>query len=204
MGPDKLIEVTTPYSGGVSRGYATGLKNPEPVYAGGFDSPPLRYAYLQADVLTVVNYWIPLSIDAKGGTMVTQETSLAGLLDLIVDLRAREKEQEMGLQKTRRDIDAVQRALTLLRERNGLPIEEPVPRFSRESFEGKTQVEALVTIAEHSQGYIKVTEAKRILLEAGVLPRAKSAYQQVTSTLIRSRRFEKASPGQYRLIYDKD
>jgi hypothetical protein len=136
--------------------------------------------------------------------MVTQETSLTGLLNLIADLRAREKEQEMALQETKRNIDAVQRTLTLLRERNGLPAEEFASRFSRASFEGKTQVEALVTIAEHSQGYVKVTEAKRILLEAGVLPKAKTAYQQVTSTLIRSRRFEKAGPGQYRLVYDKD
>lgn len=136
--------------------------------------------------------------------MVTQETSLTGLLNLIADLRAREKEQETVLQETRRDIDAVQRALALLRERNGLPADQPVPSFSPASFQGKTQVEALVTIAEHSQGYIKVTEAKRILLEAGVLPRAKTAYQQVTSALIRSPRFEKAGPGEYRLVYDKD
>ncbi len=136
--------------------------------------------------------------------MVTQETSLSGLLNLIADLRAREKEQEIALDETRQNIDAVQRALALLRERNGLPADEPIPRFSPVSFQGKTQVQALVTIAEHSQGYIKVTEAKRILLEAGVLPRAKTAYQQVTSTLIRSRRFEKAGPGEYRLVYDND
>lgn len=136
--------------------------------------------------------------------MVTQETSLSGLLNLIADLRAREKDQEMALDETRQNIDAVQRALALLRERNGLPADEPIPRFSPASFQGKTQVQALVTIAQHSQGYIKVTEAKRILLEAGVLPRAKTAYQQVTSTLIRSRRFEKAGPGEYRLVYDND
>jgi hypothetical protein len=132
--------------------------------------------------------------------MVTQDSTQTGLLNLIAELRAREKEQETALDETRRNIDAVQRALTLLRERYGLPGEEANRKLPLESLKGKTHLQALIAIAKSSNGRVKVIEAKRTLLEAGILTKPKIAYQQITSTLIRSDRFERAAPGEYRLV----
>lgn len=135
--------------------------------------------------------------------MVTQDSTVTGLLNLIAELRAREIEQEQALEQTRQDIQAVQRALALLRARNGLPAEETTARIHADSLRGKTYLEAIMAIAKANNGIVKVTEAKRFLLEAGVAMKPKTAYQIITGTIIRSERFERIAPGQYKLVREE-
>jgi len=129
--------------------------------------------------------------------MVTQESTLTGLLNLISELRAREKTQEEELRETKINIEAVQRALDLLRQKHGLPAAEA----SREEYHGLNLPQALLKFARTHGGVIKVTDAKREFLAAGVMGgQAKTAYQRITSALIRSGHFEHSGPGEYRLL----
>jgi hypothetical protein len=132
--------------------------------------------------------------------MVTQDSTQTGLLNLIAELRGREKEQEAALVETRRNIAAVQRALDLLRERYGLPTEEPRAKTELENLRGLSLPRALLEYARINNGKVKVTEVKRKFLEAGIIGTPKTAYQRITSTLIRSDLFVHAGAGTYRLV----
>ena len=131
--------------------------------------------------------------------MVTQETTVTGLLNLIAELRAREKEQAIASEKTKSDIDAVQRALELLSDKYDLPapeVEKKIPAL----LQTMTYHEGLIALAQANYGRIKVTEAKRTFLQEGIIPNPKTAYQQITSRLVRSDRFRRVAPGEYELI----
>lgn len=62
-----------------------------------------------------------------------------------------------------------------------------------------THMQALITIAEANDGIVKVTKAKRILLQAGLKKNPKTAAQGITSVLSRSNRFEHTGRGEYTL-----
>lgn len=132
--------------------------------------------------------------------VVSQDSTQTGLLNLIAELRAREKEQERVLEETKGNIQVVQKALELLRERYGIPEEQPERKTDLASLRGMTLLKALITVAEANHDRVKVNETKRMFLEAGVMGNPKTAYQRITSTLIRSNRFEWAAPGEYRLL----
>lgn len=62
-----------------------------------------------------------------------------------------------------------------------------------------TQVQALVQIAKHFGGIIKAQEAKRLLIRAGVMRETKNSTNIIHAVIIRSGKFEKVHPGEYRL-----
>src|SRR3972149_2330461 len=133
--------------------------------------------------------------------MVTsQDSTQTGLLNLIAELRGREKEQERALEETKLNIQAVQKALELLREKYGIPDEQRERKSELENLRGLTLLKALVPVAEANHNMVRVNETKRMFLEAGVMGNPKTAYQRITSALIRSNRFEWASPGVYALV----
>ena len=135
--------------------------------------------------------------------MVTSQDSTQ-LLTLMAELRGTEREQETALEATRGKIEAVQQTLELLRERYGLPAAQPEHKFDIEALRGKSLLQALIAIAESNSGLVKVNEAKRTLLEAGFGGRPKTAYQRITSALVRSKRFVHDGPGEYRLITGRE
>jgi hypothetical protein len=135
--------------------------------------------------------------------MVTQDSEPTRLLNLIAQLRARERELESELGQAKSDIEAVQRALALLRGQNGVPIEDAMQGISVESLKGMSYLAAITAIARTNNGKVKVIDAKRLLLEAGVSLNPKTAYQMITATLIRSNRFQRIAPGTYQLLSPK-
>lgn len=62
-----------------------------------------------------------------------------------------------------------------------------------------TQVQALVTIAKHNNGIIHAQEAKRLLIKAGVMRQTKNSTNIIHAVIVRSEKFEKVKPGEYRL-----
>lgn len=64
---------------------------------------------------------------------------------------------------------------------------------------GKTQVEALVHIAEKNNCTLKVADARRILLWAGLMS-SKNAPTVFHTVITRSGKFERVAQGEYRLI----
>jgi hypothetical protein len=62
-----------------------------------------------------------------------------------------------------------------------------------------TQVQALVVIAKHNGGIIKAQESKRLLIRAGVMRETKNSTNVIHAVIIRSEKFERVRPGEYRL-----
>jgi hypothetical protein len=62
-----------------------------------------------------------------------------------------------------------------------------------------TQVQALTVIAKHYGGTFKAQEAKRLLIKAGVMRETKNSTNIIHAVIVRSEKFEKVKPGEYRL-----
>jgi hypothetical protein len=62
-----------------------------------------------------------------------------------------------------------------------------------------TQVQALVVIAKHNNGLVRAQEAKRLLIKAGVMRETKNSTSIVHAVILRSEKFERVRPGEYRL-----
>jgi hypothetical protein len=62
-----------------------------------------------------------------------------------------------------------------------------------------TQVQALMVIAKHYGGTFKAQEAKRLLIKAGVMRETKNSTNIIHAVIVRSGKFEKVKPGEYRL-----
>jgi hypothetical protein len=65
-----------------------------------------------------------------------------------------------------------------------------------------TQVQALVVIAKHYGGTFKAQEAKRLLIKAGVMRETKNSTNIIHAVILRSEKFERVRPGEYRLKTD--
>jgi hypothetical protein len=62
-----------------------------------------------------------------------------------------------------------------------------------------TQVQALTVIAKHYGGTLKAQEAKRLLIKAGVMRETKNSTNIIHAVILRSEKFERVRPGEYRL-----
>jgi hypothetical protein len=62
-----------------------------------------------------------------------------------------------------------------------------------------TQVQALVVIAKHHNGIVRAQEAKRLLIQAGVMRETKNSTNIIHAVILRSEKFERVRPGEYRL-----
>jgi hypothetical protein len=62
-----------------------------------------------------------------------------------------------------------------------------------------TQVQALMVIAKHHGGVIRAQEAKRLLIKAGVMRETKNSTNIIHAVIVRSEKFERVRPGEYRL-----
>jgi hypothetical protein len=60
-------------------------------------------------------------------------------------------------------------------------------------------VQALTVIAKHYGGTFKAQEAKRLLIKAGVMRETKNSTNIIHAVIVRSGKFEKVKPGEYRL-----
>src|SRR5439155_17025870 len=112
------------------------------------------------------------------------------------------KEFENRLAQTDAEIQAVSTTLRLLK--NG---HEATGTLATKSllipasvFVGKTQRAALAEIAKRNGGIVKVGEARRILIDAGVIRDAKNTWGLLYTTMSRSPEFEKSGRGQFMLV----
>jgi len=133
--------------------------------------------------------------------MVTQDNTESGLLRVMAMLRTQEKDHENALVDIRAKMEAVGIALALLRQTYGLPESERStidPLVER--VRGKTHVQALITIADANNGKVRIRDAKRIFLSAGLKKNPRTASPGITSTLSRSPHFEPSGKGEYTLV----
>jgi hypothetical protein len=130
-------------------------------------------------------------------------SSSSELLDLLSTLRARRQGLASELDDVDGDISAVERTLALTRGEELEPSTEVThgTNGSYDGLAGKSQLEAIVTLATRNNGFVRVSEAKRMLIETRLtkVGSARKAYSVATSNLVRSKRFEWVAPGTYRL-----
>jgi hypothetical protein len=62
-----------------------------------------------------------------------------------------------------------------------------------------TQLQAIVAIAVHNGGTVKAQDAKRLLIEAHVMRETKNSTNITHNVIIRSGKFDRIGPGEYRL-----
>jgi|SRR5581483_9961679 len=76
---------------------------------------------------------------------------------------------------------------------------ETLAEFPIGQLKGLTQVQSLVSIARHNGGIVRAQEAKRLLIKAGVMRETKNSTNIIHATILRSEKFERVAPGEYRL-----
>jgi hypothetical protein len=64
---------------------------------------------------------------------------------------------------------------------------------------GLTQLQAVVMIAKHFRGVVKAQDAKRLMINGGVMKETKNSTNITHNLIIRSKLFERIAPGEYRL-----
>ena len=79
------------------------------------------------------------------------------------------------------------------------PEHPSAPEFSVTKIRNMTQVQALLAIAKHYNGVIRAQEAKRLLIRAGVMRETKNSTNIIHAVILRSEKFERIRPGEYRL-----
>lgn len=106
------------------------------------------------------------------------------------------------------DAESIRATIAVIEQRHR---SAPTPvSFAPSSFEeekptlpnvsGFTQLQAIVALAKHYGGTVKALDAKNFLLSSGLMRKTKNANNIVHSTIIRSGRFERIGPGEYRLL----
>ncbi|MGA9510548.1 MAG: hypothetical protein WBV55_18150 [Candidatus Sulfotelmatobacter sp.] len=62
-----------------------------------------------------------------------------------------------------------------------------------------TQVQAVVAIAKHNGGIVKAQDAKHLMIQAGVMRNTKNSTNIAHNVILRSGKFERIAPGEFRL-----
>lgn len=124
---------------------------------------------------------------------------LSELSRLMADLRREREEIGENLARIDDQIRSVEVTMNLYRK-TGKTHEPAVYKTLASELQGKTQLQALIHIASKTNGRLKVVDAKRVMLEAGLIRNPKNALSMLYTIISRSGKFEKTSPGKYRLV----
>jgi hypothetical protein len=125
-------------------------------------------------------------------------TGTNSFLDEIAAMIAQRRQKMQGLvselNSLEAEVAALQQAETLYKNEHS--ISEGV---DPSELKGKSQLSAMILIAQRNDGILNMVEAKRKLIQAGVAKNSKNTLSILYNVLGRSDRFEKVSPGVYRL-----
>lgn len=130
--------------------------------------------------------------------MTTQEFAIEYLTDHRKSLLERRERLMRPVQELDQEIEHVTATLRSIQKTNTLsfPKEELFPIAKLRKL---TQVQALVVIAKHNEGIVRAQEAKRLLIKAGVMRQTKNSTNIIHAVILRSEKFERVRPGEYRL-----
>jgi len=131
--------------------------------------------------------------------MPNGNSMLSELSRLIADLRREREEIGKRLAEADNQIQAVEVTMNLYRK-TGVVHEPAAYKTLALELQGMTQLKALIHIASKTNGRLKVVDAKRLMLEAGLIRNPKTALSMLYTIISRSGKFEKTSPGKYRLV----
>jgi hypothetical protein len=135
--------------------------------------------------------------------MISDEEILAGLQN-------REKLQRQKVEKLRKpliqaeeDLQRLVGAIELyLREAKSVDLEEALSEtvsLPATKLRGMTQLSAVIAIAKSNGGVVRAQDAKRLMIKAGIMSATKNATNMTHNVILRSERFERIAPGEYKL-----
>jgi hypothetical protein len=134
--------------------------------------------------------------------MEDKELTVKYLTEHRKDLLAKRERLALPLQEVDEEIQHVDGTLRSIQKNNTItfPKEDlfPIGKIRK-----LTQVQALIVIAKHNGGLIRAQEAKRLLIKAGVMRETKNSTNIIHAVIVRSGKFEKVKPGEYRLKTDR-
>jgi hypothetical protein len=116
---------------------------------------------------------------------------------------SQKREAEENLAVIERDLVYFQNALDAYLRRKPGGVSKPVQTtLDSRRFQGKTYTESFKIIARENGGKIRITDAVKILTEAGrITSKVKNPYGSVNTMLYRNKKeFKKSGPGEYKLI----
>jgi len=132
--------------------------------------------------------------------MDTNTLVVTELEQLKQSLQARLDSLQVELNETKAKYQSVLTTLELLGHKKRLDLSEaPGAEFSW--LRGLTQAQALERIAKKNGGRVKVRDAKRILLSAGLIKTPKNANNIIFNVIQRVEgKFRRIAPGEYELV----
>jgi hypothetical protein len=137
------------------------------------------------------------------GNQITLESESFKLLGVLKEKKeSMQQRHALELAEIDRQIDAVSTTMSLLREMTvASEIAEPEkPSVIPGDLFGKSARAACVEIAKQNDGVLRIMDAKKALLSAGILKSSKNTWTILYTTLQRSKEFEKGDKGTFRLI----
>jgi hypothetical protein len=133
--------------------------------------------------------------------MENKDFAVAYLTDHRKDLLEKRERLMRPLQELDQEIEhvtatlrSIQKPRELAKPSLAVPADFPLGKLRK-----LTQVQALVVIAKHNDGIIRAQEAKRLLIKAGVMRETKNSTNIIHAVIVRSEKFERVRPGEYRL-----
>lgn len=126
--------------------------------------------------------------------MANGSTFLDEISTMIAERRKEARIVLERVEEIQQEIRALEQAAGMFRLKHS--IDESI---DPQELKGKTQMAALIAIARKGNGQFKANEAKRLLVQAGLISNPKNAASIVYTLIKRSERFERVAPGVYRL-----
>jgi hypothetical protein len=120
------------------------------------------------------------------------------LTDYRKELLAKRERLTLPLQELDQEIEHITATMRSL-QKPVKKLESAADDFPIGQLRKLTQVQALVVIAKHNNGIVRAQEAKRLLIRAGVMRETKNSTNIIHAVIIRSEKFERVRPGEYRL-----
>jgi hypothetical protein len=134
----------------------------------------------------------------RKANMEDREFAVKYLTEHRKNLLERREKLYRPLQELDQEIEHVDATLRSIQKPAGfvatLTVDFPIAKLRK-----LTQVQALTVIAKHYGGTFKAQEAKRLLIRAGVMRETKNSTNVIHAVIIRSEKFERVRPGEYRL-----
>jgi hypothetical protein len=137
--------------------------------------------------------------------MKTLEETLRDLMELRDRYRDKYTEQLNQMDETMEHLGAIIEMVQ--KDMLAQPVSAPRPmvpgpavaEFPIGKLRNLTQLQAVVAIATHNRGTVKAQDAKRLMIQAKVMKETKNSTNITHNVIIRSKKFDRVGPGEYRL-----
>jgi hypothetical protein len=129
--------------------------------------------------------------------MSERDQVISYLTSLKRDLTEKHERLLRPVEAAKRDLDAVSSALAVILRDDKK--EKPTSGFPVTVLHGLTYAQCVASIARHQGGTVKAQDAKRIMIEAKVMPDTKNSTHMVHNAILQSGQFVRIGRGEFRL-----